>query len=339
MTGRGRMDSSSYPHYIRWDCYEYDAGGNLTCNGAYESEFGAGNRLTWHNGIDAAFDADGNMTSGPLDWQEGEFEYDELNRLISAGGSMGLTGYAYDGEGTRVSSGGITYVTDPNSELSQLLITHNEDGSTTYYVYAPGFGLISQETFRDEGSPEYRLFYYDLRGSTVALADMHGITDRFSYTPYGAAYQYIGWTETIFLFAGQHGVQTDANGLIYMRARYYSPELGLFINEDPIRDGLNWYAYAGGNPVNRIDPTGLFYSGFLEDLEELWGIVTSEEKHDHGIQYLHEQGIGGRVFAGLSNASRGTAKVVGIVAIAVVENVSIDIEFGAGLGGSIYTPK
>ena len=53
-------------------------------------------------------------------------------------------------------------------------------------------------------------------------------------------------------------MQTDANGLYYMRARYYSPELGRFINEYPIRDGLNWYAYAGGNPITFIDPTGLW---------------------------------------------------------------------------------
>ena len=52
-------------------------------------------------------------------------------------------------------------------------------------------------------------------------------------------------------------MQTDANGLYYMRARYYSPEMGRFVNEDPIRDGLNWFAYAGGNPITYFDPTGL----------------------------------------------------------------------------------
>jgi RHS repeat-associated protein len=56
---------------------------------------------------------------------------------------------------------------------------------------------------------------------------------------------------------------TEANGLYYMRARYYNPEIKRFINQDvivgSINDGrsLNRYAYAGGNPVTMVDPFGL----------------------------------------------------------------------------------
>jgi uncharacterized protein RhaS with RHS repeats len=49
--------------------------------------------------------------------------------------------------------------------------------------------------------------------------------------------------------------------LYYYRARYYSPELQRFISEDPIRlagGDVNYYAYVGNNPVNWIDPLGLF---------------------------------------------------------------------------------
>jgi RHS repeat-associated protein len=54
-------------------------------------------------------------------------------------------------------------------------------------------------------------------------------------------------------------VQTDANGLIHMRARYYSVETRRFLNADPIgfAGGLNWYAYVSNNPVNLVDPLGL----------------------------------------------------------------------------------
>ena len=38
---------------------------------------------------------------------------------------------------------------------------------------------------------------------------------------------------------------------------YYDPEIGRFLNEDPIRDGNNWYAYCGNNPVGFVDPSGL----------------------------------------------------------------------------------
>jgi len=54
-------------------------------------------------------------------------------------------------------------------------------------------------------------------------------------------------------------VQTDPNGLLYMRARYYNPYLCRFLNPDPsgFKGGLNHYAYANGNPVNYLDPSGL----------------------------------------------------------------------------------
>ena len=58
-----------------------------------------------------------------------------------------------------------------------------------------------------------------------------------------------------FRYTGEY---TDSEtGLVYLRNRMYDPETGRFISEDPIRDGLNWYAYCEGNPVNRWDPWGL----------------------------------------------------------------------------------
>jgi len=45
---------------------------------------------------------------------------------------------------------------------------------------------------------------------------------------------------------------------MYYRARSYDSQTGRFVSEDPIRfgGGVNWYDYAGGSPVNWIDPFG-----------------------------------------------------------------------------------
>jgi RHS repeat-associated protein len=81
-------------------------------------------------------------------------------------------------------------------------------------------------------------------------------------------------------FVGRYGVMAEPSGLYYMRARYYDPNVGRFISEDPIGFGggdVNFFAYvdsvgkpaaltnpnvyASDNPVNRIDPLGLFDVG------------------------------------------------------------------------------
>jgi len=54
-------------------------------------------------------------------------------------------------------------------------------------------------------------------------------------------------------------VMAEPNGFYYMRARYYDPEVGRFVSEDPIGfegGDVNLYAYVGGNPVLRVDPDG-----------------------------------------------------------------------------------
>jgi RHS repeat-associated protein len=52
----------------------------------------------------------------------------------------------------------------------------------------------------------------------------------------------------------------ESHGLYYMRARYYDPEVGRFINKDPIGylgGDLNLYGYVGNNVANYFDPLGL----------------------------------------------------------------------------------
>ena len=45
--------------------------------------------------------------------------------------------------------------------------------------------------------------------------------------------------------------------------------LDVFITEDPAKDGSNWYAYCGNNPVMMFDPSGLDYYIFMEKIEQM----------------------------------------------------------------------
>ena len=196
------------------------------------------------------------MLSATLNGTQMSFVYDSANRLISAGGNT----YTYNVEDVRVRNlcgeSETTYAYNTNGRLSQLLVK-TTDGIVTKYVY--GLGLIGEET-----SGSFKTYHFDYRGSTTAITDINGnVTDTFVYDTYGNLISRTGTSVVIFLYNGRDGVVTDDNGLIYMRARYYSPELRRFINADIIAGEisnavtLNRYAYANGNPVSNIDPFGL----------------------------------------------------------------------------------
>ena len=237
--------------------YTYDQSGNITSSvkGDTSEQFSydENNRLVSYNGSAVSYDADGNMISG----LGMTLVYDSANRLTSAGGNT----YTYDAENIRAKNlcgdKETEYTYNTNAELTQLLYTVENDGTVTRYIY--GMGLIGEVS--GDGA---KVYHFDYRGSTAAVTDKDGnITDTFTYDTYGKLTERIGTSEIIFLYNGRDGVVTDQNGLLYMRARYYSPDLKRFVNMDIIAGEitdpvtLNRYAYANGNPVSNIDPFGL----------------------------------------------------------------------------------
>jgi RHS repeat-associated protein len=86
------------------------------------------------------------------------------------------------------------------------------------------------------------------------------VTDTYEYDAFGNAVKKTGATPNNYLYRGE---QYDSDiGLYYLRARYYNPNTGRFLSNDP-EEGeakdpktLHKYLYAGGDPMNRIDPTG-----------------------------------------------------------------------------------
>ena len=92
---------------------------------------------------------------------------------------------------------------------------------------------------------------------------MGDVTNTFAYDAYGRLTEKVGLDDILFCYNGKYGVITEPSGLVYMRARYYSPELRRFINADVVAGEisnaitLNRYAYANGNPISNVDPLGL----------------------------------------------------------------------------------
>lgn len=94
-------------------------------------------------------------------------------------------------------------------------------------------------------------------GSTIALTDSTGtVQTQYTYEPFGNTAATGSANASPYQYTGR---ENDGTGLYYYRARYYSPIYQRFISEDPLgyRGGINFYAYAGNDPVDFADPLGL----------------------------------------------------------------------------------
>jgi len=252
--------------------------------------YDADDRLDTFNGQTCLSDLDGNLVTGPLGGNVTGFTFDARNRLTEVGNAT----FAYDSEGRRVSKTEngttTTYVHDPQSPLSRLLSATNGNTST-FYVYTPAGMLLFEDTPSTTG---IRVPHHDYRGSTVALSNGTGsVIGRVTYGTYGEVVSRTGDTDTRFLYHGAYGVETDANGLCLMRARYYSPQTRRFLNADPIQfgGGVNWYGFVGSNPVARIDPDGLdiIYDKAGGDHS---GITISDPQSKTGYTRYDYSGVG-----------------------------------------------
>jgi len=118
---------------------------------------------------------------------------------------------------------------------------------------------------------ESGIYYYhsDHLGSTSAVTNETGeVVEEQVNLPFG---QLLTGDEK----HGFTGKELDETKLQYFGARYYSPLTGRFITVDPAEDGMNWYSYAGDNPLRYIDPSGKW---MVET--EKWNVFVVSEEGD-----------------------------------------------------------
>ena len=217
--------------------YKYDAAGNrITVKDSGATTNYSTNNLNQYTtvGGDAyTYDKDGNLTSKTIGGKISSFSYDIENRLIGVTNADGTWQYQYDALGNRIGStfnGQKTdYLLDPTG-LGDVVGEYTGSQATRY---SHGFGLAS----RNDGT-NTSFFDTDAIGSVVGLSGTGGnYLNSYSYLPFGES---LAKTETVansFEFVGQYGVMNEANGLDFMRARFYTPGEGRFISADPI--GIN----------------------------------------------------------------------------------------------------
>ena len=284
--------------------YEYGANSNLANNYG-----GDGTQLTQKTIYEGDDDTDNVL-------EETMYSYNLQGRmsqsLVDSDGD-GLpdtkTDYAYNAKGMRArltaatdgnADGDFDDLEDTSEQTDYLIDAHNptgysqvleekEETGAILKSYAIALDIISQAD--DIGSVYFLV--KDGHGSTRALMNLQGqivMGQVYRFDAFGIA---VGFSPvnayTAHLYCGE---QMDSTGMVYLRARYYSPGTGTFTTLDPfagnMRDpqSLHKYLYCVNDTINRIDPSG---RASLIGTMCVTAINTTLENLDRAAMYVAKQ--------------------------------------------------
>lgn len=248
--------------------FTYDFLGNRTndsLNGAgnFVSNFLTGNGIANYQADPDGFGTLTKEVSGPI---IKNYSYRTDGRL-SAFQSMDIqTAYYYDALGRRVAKA----ISTPSESFTQtylhvleqdrILLAKSGNGTRTLYLDGNGV----DQHLGEVKSGQAKGYVTDHLGS-VLNSEPAGAQWRFGI--FGEPYADPGISaSSSAVMYGFTGREYDAESrLNYHRARYYDPNVGRWLSQDPIgiRGGLNLYAYVENKPLMEVDPLGLI--GLITD--------------------------------------------------------------------------
>jgi RHS repeat-associated protein len=270
-----------------------------------------------------SYDNNGNMVTKIENGVTTYYSYDYANRLTKVRNQHFEVSYGYDGYGRKVYRW-LRYipteerVTIPEPEFSSyiwdganILLEFPQNGMIRNPIeYLQGAdGLLSAHYLSWLHDGEEKLiehtthfYHYDALGNTIALTNSFGTqVTSYTYNAFGSIREETnGLIPNPFKFVGKYGVIYDpAINLIYMRARWYDPQIGRFITKDPLfvpsfpqnfnqnippfyqliklvtfsPSRMHLYTYTQNNPINLVDFTGL--SPGWEDYAQCMGFCMA----------------------------------------------------------------
>ncbi|MGN6086121.1 type VI secretion system tip protein TssI/VgrG [Trinickia sp.] len=231
------------------------------------------------------------------------YRYDAAHRLVSVEQSDGArTEYRYDALGRRIAK-----VHTVTGELPRLTLfvwdgdwmlqeVHagaavRTDVVVTFVAHPDHQGPLS----RISGGRRYHYLNDHLGTPQELVDDARRVVWAADFDGYGEARrEFVAEVDNPLRFPGQY--HDRESRLHYNRHRYYDPKVGRYISKDPIglAGGLNPYAYAKQDPINRFDPLGLVDIG--KDIPGATGETSihanpgpnvTDYRAEHGPDHIH----------------------------------------------------
>ncbi|QCY13047.1 RHS repeat-associated core domain-containing protein [Pseudomonas sp. MPC6] len=263
----GQLHSRDTGQLVDSEEFRYDAAANRLNFSTSQFDHVKDNRIKQWRDQEYSYDPWGNLIEKRIGLTTLQtFSYDCENRLVKAetlvNSKLESVGtYRYDSLGRRV---GKTSTVDGKTQHKNFLwqglrmLREEQPGQSSLYIYEPGSYAPLARVDQSEGE-EQRLYYFhtDQIGTPLEMTDADGsIVWQATYKAWGSIETLaVNEVEQNLRFQGQYF--DDETGLHYNTFRYYDPQVGRFITQDPIGllGGENLYAYAP-NTNGWIDPLG-----------------------------------------------------------------------------------
>lgn len=302
VNNKGGTSLSSYS-------YDYDFNGNIieiyenTPLGNRSSAYSYDklNRLEVINRSDGStvrytYDLLGNRTTQEdtksliFSLEENANNYDISNRLVDVAKGDITTSFAYSADGLRYKKTNENETIQYHYNVNGQVIAETNGRNVVEANYVRGDRLL----VKNEATTGKSYYYlYNGHGDVVMMIDTNGgIVNQYQYDEWGNLLVNQETVQNSFKYAGE--IYDEESGLYYLRARYYDPGMGRFINEDTYEGdisnplSMNLYTYVHNNPLIYIDPTGFSvceYASYCNDARDkgVNGMVVDTNQ----LLYLH----------------------------------------------------
>jgi len=234
------------------------------------------NQMTQDKKAIYAYDRNGNLIQQISPHQTIDYKYDAFNRLLKIIiNQKEKWSYTYDAFNRRLSETHYTWGEATQSwkklEKRRFLYENNreigscDEKGNIVELRSLGIGLCGElgatTAIEIEGKPYVPI--HDHRGSISCLIDPErkAPVSWYRYTAFGECESFSNFEDGVYspwTFCSKRA--HDASGLIFFGQRYYSPQMGRWITQDPLGtpEGINNYVYVQNNPMGFVDPYGLF---------------------------------------------------------------------------------